>query len=276
MPLLTPLTGSDEKTFLDIATAKRGKRATRLKNAWTSIKKRYKHYEDRSAILETLIAAKLSDIRKRDCKHCYKYTTKPLSDLIGQVLQIVPASKSTMCQYCLIGEIDSVDHYAPQDLFPEFSVFARNLVASCGLCNRLKNAKWLKNGVRDIFSLYFDDLPTDQFLYVEIDFPSGNRAKVSFDLNRPSGMSTATFARIERQFEILKLIERYNKAGAEFVSEMLLSTKALRPKKKSIAEKQLKRVAAGYGRQFGRNHMKRLICRKLASSRAFMILAGMK
>lgn len=274
MPLLTPITDCDEATFLAIAAAKRGQRKTRLQNAWPSIKKRYQHYESRCAILETLVAANLTTRRASDCKHCYDLRTKPVDGLIARVLKIVPASGSTMCQYCLIGEIDSVDHYAPKDLFPEFSVFPRNLVASCSKCNRLKSSKWLLNGVREIANLYFDDLPTEQYLYVEINCSSGTRAKVSFVLRRPSSISQPIFSRITNQFRVLDLIERYNTAGAEYVGEVKLSCRALGSNSESAVKTYLRKVGDGFVEQFGANYMKALICHELADNDDFMTLAG--
>ncbi len=274
MPLLTPITDGDEATFLAITAAKRGPRRTRLQNAWPAIRGRYQHYEVCSANLETLTAANLTTRRADDCKHCYDVPTKPLDALIRRVLEIVPASGSTMCQYCLIGETDSVDHYAPKDLFPEFSVFPRNLVSSCSKCNRLKSTKWLLNGVREVASLYFDDLPTDKYLYVEIDCSSGTRAKVTFDLRRPASITRAMFNRIKTQFKALNLIERFNKAGAEFISEVELSCRALRHNGKAAVKKHLKKVGDGYAGKFGANHMKALVCHELVDNDDFMTLAG--
>jgi 5-methylcytosine-specific restriction endonuclease McrA len=273
MPALTPITDCDESTFKAIANAKTGVRRKRLQNAWPLIESRYADYVACVPNLENLAPSPLSRTRASDCKHCYDRKTKAKGELIKKILDNLPANGSPWCQYCLIGEVDAVDHYVPKSLYPEFSVLPRNLVASCPKCNRLKNAKWLRAGVREIFSLYYDDLPITQYLFVDVDFPGRNRARVSFRLQRPAGMDERLFRRLERQFEILELISRYNKAGAWYTSE---AAKASENKTRASIKKWFDSNIHSLTTLCGVNHCRAVLYSLLSTSNDFMTLVKAK
>ncbi|GAA4451614.1 HNH endonuclease [Novipirellula rosea] len=269
MAVLKPITDCDEDTYSSIVGAKRGARKKRLENIWAIIEKRYGEYESCADKLESLSTLSLSKVRSNDLRHCFESPTKPLNSLIERLLKIAPENGSIVCQYCLFGEIDCVDHYLPKNKFPEFSVLPRNLVPACSRCNRMKGSKWLHNGDRAIVSLYFDDVPNEQFIEVDISFPRGNRAKVEFRLTKPAGMQRVVFRRLQQQFDTLNLIERYNLFGAEFVSEVVAVAHS---KRRARVESNLESSAAGLATQFGRNYYKSLVYRSLASNDEFMTL----
>src|SRR5262249_50711825 len=152
-----------------------------------------------------------------------------------------------------------------------FSVLARNLVPSCSKCNRLKSNKWLRGGIREIISLYYDDLPVEQYLNVDVSFPKNDRAKVSFKLQRPAGISKPLYRRLTRQFEILELISRYNKAGVWHVSEANRSSKG---KSRAAIKKWFETDIRTQTTLCGVNHYKAVLYGVLAESEEFMTLVG--
>ena len=117
MPILTPITDRDESTYRAIARAKRGRRRVRLENAWPILEQRYAEYANCVPKLETLADSRLSGIRKSDCKHCYDVDTRPKQDLVRRILNTLPVNGSPWCQYCLIGEVDSVTTMSPKICF---------------------------------------------------------------------------------------------------------------------------------------------------------------
>jgi 5-methylcytosine-specific restriction endonuclease McrA len=275
MPPLTPIEDGDEAHFLAVMNAKRGRRRARLRNAWPRIQSRYEEYANLTSGLEQLPACTLSGILRRDCKHCYDYSTAPLSILIFDVNQIVPICGSTLCQYCLLSELDAIDHYAPKSLFPEFSILSRNLVPACPKCNRLKGDVWLDNGMRVIINLYYDQIPNVRYLAVSVTFPSGaNRAKVKFKLARPSGLSQAVFNQLRRHFDRLQLLKRYNLEGADYVSECLVDARTLAAKGRAAISPFFRSRATQLAALHGENHWKAVISLELSANVAFFKAAG--
>ncbi len=274
MPVLIPITDCDEDTYLDIANAKHGRRRRRLISAWPTIDSRYKHYIASTANLETLTSSPLSDIRKRDCRHCYDKPTKARDELVAKLLRLFPAHGLPICQYCLIHDVGTVDHYAPISTFPEFSVLPRNLVPACGVCNTLKKEKWLRDGVREVFSLYYEDMPAARYLEVDIEFKSVGGARISFAINRPAGLAEAVFRRIQRHYTIFDLIERYNTTAIRTVTGALISARILTSSGRATVQKYLERVADEWERQLGNNYWKAIAYRALANSNDFLALAG--
>lgn len=271
MPALQPIVNGDDSHYKAIANAKRGLRKTRLLNVWSDIEKRYDEYARLAPNLEQLAQCSLSLIRQRDCRHCYDVPTAPLSSLLKQVGAIVPANQSILCQYCLIGELDTIDHYVPKSIFPEFSVLPRNLVPSCPKCNRLKKDIWLQNGERAIFNLYYDNIPNDNYLHATVTFPyAKTRANVSFKLMRPAGWPDAMFNKVLRHFACLKLIERYDVAGAEYVSEAVAAVKAMDDQSSDWVSNHFRRNAANLSMLYGSNYWKSILAVALANNNDFL------
>lgn len=274
MPVLTPITDCDKDTYADIARAKRGPRRRRLTNAWPTIEGRYNQYIASTAALEALTPSPLSRVRKSDCKHCYEKDTKPLGRLVARLLRLFPTHGLPSCQYCLIGDVESVDHYAPASIFPEFSVLPRNLVPACSRCNTLKNQRWVDGGIRELFSLYYEDMPAARYLDVDINFIQGGGARISFRITKPAGMTANMFRRIERHYEILELIERYNSTAIRAVTNALRSARILSPSGRATAVGFLNQFASGWEHELGANYWEAIVYRELASNTDFLVLAG--
>jgi 5-methylcytosine-specific restriction endonuclease McrA len=274
MPLLSPLINRDEAVFYEITEAKRGVRRTRLRNAWPRVAARYQEYEQLAPNLEGLLPSSLVNPRRRDCLHCYDSITKPLDRLLSDILQIVPQSCSTLCQYCLIGEVDDVDHYVPKSAFPEFAVLPRNLVPVCPKCNRLKGEAWVTNGARDIFSLYYEETPALPYLAVTVNFVGLARASIKFSLEHRPPMSLAQFNRVGRHFTVLNLIDRYKRAAVEQLAEFLTSARAIVPQDRARVASFLQTVGADLAARHGINYWKAILAIELAENDGFFATAG--
>jgi hypothetical protein len=147
-------------------------------------------------------------------------------------------------------------------------------VPSCPKCNRLKGSNWLTAGERDVINLYYDTLPAVNYLVVRMDFSTPGRAGVRFSVRRTAGLSTRMFNRLRRHFEALELVERYNVAGAERVSELLLSGKRLALQGRAAVEKTLAAEADGLTARHGRNYWKAVLTRQLIGETDFFAVIG--
>jgi hypothetical protein len=92
--------------------------------------------------------------------HAYEHATAPLRALTAAI-RASTRRTSTRCQYCagLNPESKTFDHYLEKKLYPQFSIFHRNLVPSCSDCNRDRLTTF-DAGVRRVIHFYDD--PVDQ------------------------------------------------------------------------------------------------------------------
>ncbi|XPV75760.1 MAG: hypothetical protein ACNI27_14115 [Desulfovibrio sp.] len=61
------------------------------------------------------------------------------------------------CPFCgEMGRPNTLDHYLPKDIFPEFSITSANLVPMCDKCQTLKGDKYLANDRKAFLHPYYD------------------------------------------------------------------------------------------------------------------------
>ncbi len=112
------------------------------------------------------------------------------------------------CQYCMVGISDTFDHYLPQTPFPEFSILSNNLLPACDYCNRKKWAHWKNTGgERIIFNLYYDIIPTQQFLYCTIKIRNSIPI-AEFECKNLNSIPSTIYDHIIRHFDQLEVITR--------------------------------------------------------------------
>jgi hypothetical protein len=86
-------------------------------------------------------------------------------------------------------------------------------------------------------------------------------------------MGVPLFRRLERQFEILELIGRYNKAGAWYASE---AARASEKKTRASIKKWFNRDIQSQTTLCGVNHCKAVLYSVLSTSNGFMSLVKAK
>jgi hypothetical protein len=125
----------------------------------------------------------------------------------------------SLCPYCHIDTVVSLDHYLPRSAFPEFSLSAQNLVPSCFSCNTIyKKQMWQDRQLRLFVHPYYDILPSSQYLYADVRVQE-NAVKVGFRISFSS--MNALQQVISSHFEKLNLISRYiGKATSEEIPKI--------------------------------------------------------
>lgn len=211
---------ADEMTF--IVQSKQGDNRAALDAALPRIRRRYALFEQRFTIdeLASVTAATWSDEEEKALLHCYNAEVAQLTELKRLIRDEQPKSLRTICPYCGIGAPVQFDHYLPKMKFPELAVHAYNLVPCCGPCNGKKGETWLLNGARAFINFYIDSLPTSPILDANLTWRTYRGElipKVAFVLVRPARFNVARFALIEKHFEKLELLRRYQEqAHTEF------------------------------------------------------------
>ncbi|MCQ6552470.1 HNH endonuclease [Streptomyces sp. C10-9-1] len=208
-------------TDLDTAIARRRQRDIRqlLQDARADVVSAYEQYEDIlrdianfdsvAANQTELAQALLGNVPLMDSK-------RPLGSLRTAVLDAAEHGQFR-CPLCERAQVCALDHFLPKEQYPEFSIFVDNLIPVCERCNRLKGAECDRQNGLLLFHAYFDDLPSEKILVATVQ--TDNVVTITFELQRPPDLSEAAFARIEKHFTVLQLLEFYRKEAIAEVTD---------------------------------------------------------
>lgn len=98
------------------------------------------------------------------------YTTP--RQTVKALLDQIRGRASLSCPYCgRMSGPSHLDHFVPKRKYPEFSIFALNLVPCCPNCNQIKSTRLWKNGNRLFLNPYIDTFMARSFYFVTISPP---------------------------------------------------------------------------------------------------------
>lgn len=171
--------------------------------------------------LEAIGASTLMEIRPQ-LRACYGIETKKLVALKADIKVAQAKRRLKYCPYCGTTANETHDHYLPASLFPEFAVNAFNLVPCCFRCNTIKDNDWLDTaGNRRYLHFYCDQIPDVDFVRVElISRPPLVGVGARFSIEQ-AGMDDVVWGLIQRHFDRLHLIDRYNENASDEIGEIL-------------------------------------------------------
>lgn len=199
--------------FDEVAAAKHQPRRKQMQSARGEILVAYQNYEDVAPEVGELDKAPLTEPQKDAMRHAYSVETEPMTTLRGDLLKRICVAR---CPFCGISESSTLDHYLPKEQYPEFSIFPKNLVPSCAVCNTRKRDRILDAGtnVRMFLHPCYDPIPDAAFLTVRVRMEE-NALILSYSLNQPAGMLLQTFQHLTSHFNELDLADRYRRMGLE-------------------------------------------------------------
>jgi hypothetical protein len=125
--------------------------------------------------------------------------------------RIKGSAKYARCPFCGQRDVKTVDHYLPKQRYPEFAVFAANLIPCCSDCNKAKGEHLAGVRAAQIFHPYFDDWSMHRIVHANV--AVGDKVDVTFEVRPVPGLSPETLARARTHFELLELGRLYS-AGA--------------------------------------------------------------
>ena len=182
---------------------------------------------------------------------------------------ILGTARFSICPYCNVSRAVSLDHVLPREFYPEFSVLAQNLVPACTGCNRKKASACYKSTGNNLMHPYYDLIPTDPILFVEV---TVNSQGVTWNYYLKQGKSIK-----DDQFEVINnLFDHLNLAGlySEVSTDELLgrlgeihhvyNTGGLQE-----VEGHLRNQANSSSLHLGENHWKTALLRALGNSTPF-------
>jgi 5-methylcytosine-specific restriction endonuclease McrA len=203
-----PAPAVDSVEVLDeITAAKQQPTQRRLTAVRRRVVTAYNAYEDAVPSVETLAPIAVTNVQRNALHHAYTVATIPMQELREKLSAPVMAGR---CPFCGISETGALDHYLPKESYPEFSVFAWNLVPSCAKCNTRKRTLVIDEhtDVRMFLHPYFDEIPNEPFLGVRVTLLA-DTLRLRFRIRRPAGMSLPCYRQLRSHFTQLGLADRY-------------------------------------------------------------------
>lgn len=197
----------------------------RLQNHEATVSGQFEDYDDGfdTGDLASLINYGFAGQDKKDLIKLYSYKSKKMQELKIAVTTTERNRLLSTCQNCTISEVNSFDHFINKDEFPEFSVHPKNLFPSCTKCNSYKGEEWREYGKIKYLNLYLDELPEEQYLFVDVNVINGDVVTTDFYLDNPNGIDPVFFSRIENHYGNLYLCNRF-KENADSVITSLENT----------------------------------------------------
>jgi len=172
--------------------------------------------------LEELIEQGYTNEKKASLLKLYNFKAQCFQELKVSLTTRPGNIIDNICQNCTVGEVNSFDHVLPKDDFCEFVVNPLNLFPCCTKCNSHKSTTWVVDGNRKFLNLYSDQLPEQQYLFVDIGI-SGEDLSINYSVNNPNNIAPSLFNIIDSHYDKLKLCQRFKDNSDVIVSELEVS-----------------------------------------------------
>src|SRR5699024_1602345 len=194
----------------------------RLENHEEAVEGSFENYDEGFANddLISLVNHGFANGDKDDLLRLYSYKNKKIQELKIAVTTTERNRLLNTCQNCTIGEVNSFDHFVSKDEFPEFAVQPKNLFPSCSKCNSYKGQEWREHGQITYLNLYLDDLPEEQYLFVNIEVIDNDVVTTEFYLDNPNGIDPVLYERIQNHYRNLHLCHRFKENADSVITEL--------------------------------------------------------
>ena len=131
--------------------------------------------------------------------------------------QIISLAHYGTCPFCAHRDVDSIDHYLPKDIYPQYSISPINLVPVCSHCNGIKRTNGFDNEFNVLIHPYFNDIDMAKWLFCKI--IESDPIAFTFYVNPPLVWDETLQRRIKYHFNLLELNKLYSsQASREFRS----------------------------------------------------------
>lgn len=277
MKNLDPIQDDPRATFDAIIGNKEEPRLSILNRLRPRVFGAYETYErwqhELHKIPTPLVLVGLREDEQEALRYCYTGATyhanpsKPLDCLYKQVRELTGT-----CPYCTITITQTLDHYLPQNSYPEYSVLSRNLIPSCYSCNPNRSFR-NKRGERALIHPYFDHIPNERLLVATVRvIDHVPEAEFSVDL---SNCRDIGFGQLyQRHFVLLKLADRYRSFAMSSYGLPSVISQLRRDHSRGTPREDVRASLAEQAdeeeKRLGSNHFRVALYRGAASSDEFL------
>jgi len=207
---------------------------------------------------------------KKDLLKLYSFKSKVINDLKIKLTSTEFNRISNTCQNCTINEVNSFDHVLPKEEFTEYVVNPKNLFPCCTECNSYKGTSYEDGGKPLFLNLYLDELPNEQYLFVNIDFNGGDIMS-RFHVRNDGVIDEDLFDIIESHYTKLHLFQRFCENSNSVISELV---NTIKPNINVVTKEQMVTMITNKIRKdrevFGYNYWKSILELALMENEEFM------
>lgn len=237
------------------------------------IKKSYVSFEEKftNNNLGNLLPDKTFDEHKEDLLTLYKYKSSVIRELRSDIRKLQIKTIINTCQNCTVDSVNSMDHILPKSIYPQYVVNPKNLFPCCTTCNSYKLDSVEKKEKGKFLNLYLDELPDEQYLFLDIFLDDDNEINFKFYLSNVNSINEELFDIIKYHYENLHLFERMRLKSIEHVSEFenRISTFRKRLTINEIREDITEAIQEDL-KVYGYNHWKCILEKSLLNSSLFI------
>lgn len=225
---------SDNDDYIDGVVAQRqaGVNAgffTHLMPGW---KARVQAYKDASG--NPCVLKPWPDVQGHSKKFHNLYLSPADDSVQGSVLQGLRSRELQLCPACgEDGTPNTLDHYLPKQLYPEFSITACNLFPMCDICQGEKGTATVNVTNQRLFlHPYFDQFTDVQVFSLAIGRPF--EAPQTISVEPHPGLGAAQHALVARHLHELGIGRRYNHFFKSEYIRLLRLVKSIRQKGQNV------------------------------------------
>jgi 5-methylcytosine-specific restriction endonuclease McrA len=146
--------------------------------ALTQVAAAYAAYLAAHGNVTQLAPITLSDVFKEKFKKLYESKREALN----YISLLREAEDVESCPMCGSSELGTLDHIFPKSVFPEFSIYSKNLVPACFGCNLKRNAQYSNNAGGRVLHPYFDAFMNDRLIYTRLSPAGGTFDRPRLDI----------------------------------------------------------------------------------------------
>ncbi len=174
------------------------------------------------------------------------------------------------CPCCGISEATTLDHHLPKNQYKVLSVYVRNLVAYCHICNNKKRTVSGVDADKRFIHPYFCPLPNDiQFLFAKVSL-NGKRLTFSLYIKKVDGLSDQMIKQMEFMMKKVKLHDRLLKELNVYLTSIASYVKSdYENGGKNLVAKNLKYNADLLAKEFSLNHWRHSVIQALSEHEKF-------
>lgn len=183
---------------------------------------RYDYYFQNKYTLNEIKPVKIMDPDDESLLRTAYSSCKKFKVVKKQLMDNVPIEYGGKCPYCMISEYNTFDHYFPESVYPEYILFAPNLVPCCSNCNTKKGKRLFVEDTREFIHFYYDKLPKGQYLKAKLTVEN-KIPQVSFYLHFEQESDITKV--IKNHYERLDLFERYRTSSNGILSSLCTGIK---------------------------------------------------
>lgn len=253
--IYTLAVGAMNSTYKGVPTKK-----PTLESLSSSVKVRYLEYDNKfnNNDLLTISNSNRNNTEKEALIYLYEGRSNTVSDLKNSIKLNQDVHLRQICPNCGLLPAVTVDHYIPKEIHPDFSIYSKNLIWSCGTCNGKKSTYWKEPTHRGIINFYDDDIPNFNYLDCKIENNNGI-LKANFTLNYEK---LRDYPVIKSHYERLEILNLYKDHIPTKLAEMASDLSTYKGElssegvKRILIKQYFKRI-----REFGKNDWKAALLR---------------